>query len=75
MLKLWGGIFDIDRKLQLIKEEEALTHAADFWNDPKKAEIVLKGINQKKKWTQPYIELSSSIDDLAVLFEDRKSVV
>jgi peptide chain release factor 2 len=55
--------------LQAISQEERLTHAADFWNDPKKAEQVLKGINLKKKWTQPFQQLTSSTEDLTVLFE------
>jgi peptide chain release factor 2 len=55
--------------LQAISQEEKQTHAADFWNDPKKAEQVLKGINLKKKWTQPFQQLTSSTDDLSVLFE------
>jgi peptide chain release factor 2 len=46
-----------------------LTHAGDFWNDPKKAEGILKSINQKKKWTQPFDELSRSGEDLSVLYD------
>ena len=65
----WGGIFDINGKLKAIKDEEAQSHAPDFWNNPKKAELVLKGINQKKKWTQPFLMLSTSLEDLSVLFD------
>ena len=31
--------------------------------------MVLKGINQKKNWTAPFLELEASVDDLAVLYE------
>jgi len=30
----YGGIFDVDKNLSLIEEEEKLTEAADFWNNP-----------------------------------------
>ena len=48
---LWGGIFDVDNRLQQIAQEEQLTHAPDFWDDPKRAEQILKNVNLKKEWT------------------------
>ena len=44
----------MDVKLQKIKEEEQLTHAPDFWSDPKRAEQILKSIKQKKNWTDAF---------------------
>ncbi len=69
MPTLLGGIFDIDAKLLKIKEEELLTHAADFWNDPRRAERILKSINQKKLWTDTFTETQSAVDDLQVLYD------
>ena len=37
----------MDEKRESIKEEELITQDPEFWNDPKKAELVLKGIKQK----------------------------
>lgn len=68
-MKLWGGTFDVDRKIIAIKEEEELTHAPEFWNEPAKAQAVLKGINQKKNWTAPFLKLEASSDDLSVLYD------
>ena len=33
-MKLLGGFFDIDGKLNSIREEEEKSHAPDFWNNP-----------------------------------------
>lgn len=68
-----GGTFDIEGKLKLIKEEEELTHAPDFWNDPKKAASIQKGIRQKKNWTEAFDNATRSYDDLTVLFDFNKS--
>ena len=70
---LWGGIFDVDNRLQQIAQEEQLTHAPDFWDDPKRAEQILKNVNLKKEWTNAFQEVSSSVEDLSVLFEFQKA--
>ncbi len=63
----------MDVKLQKIKEEEQLTHAPDFWSDPKRAEQILKSIKQKKNWTDAFAQVNTCVEDLAVLFEFMKS--
>jgi len=65
----WGGSFDIDAKLKSIREEEELSHQQNFWNDPKKAEEILKSIKEKKNWTKKFEEVQASVDDFNVLFE------
>ena len=59
----------MDTKLELIAEEEKLTEAPGFWNDPKKAELVLKAIQEKKSWTNAYTNAEVSLADLHVLLE------
>ena len=59
----------MDARLQLIAEEEKITEAPDFWNDPKKAELVLKSIQEKKSWTNAYANAEAALDDLQVLYE------
>lgn len=49
--------------------EEAKSHADGFWDDPKAAEILLKGIKQKKVWTDAYSAVKKAVDDLTVLYE------
>ncbi|MBN1951565.1 MAG: peptide chain release factor 2 [Bacteroidales bacterium] len=63
------GIFDIANKLKEIEEQEKLTQASDFWNDPREAEIQLKKISTLKYWTKAYQEIKNSLDDLQVLFD------
>lgn len=65
----WGGIFDIERKLERIREEEQKTHAHDFWNDPKEAEKKLKVISFLKSWTDAYQKLKQEADDLTVMYD------
>jgi len=55
--------------LEQIKEEEAVTQNADFWNNPKKAEVLLKKIKEKRQWTSAYKKSSEAYDDLVVLHE------
>ncbi|MBN2814416.1 MAG: peptide chain release factor 2 [Bacteroidales bacterium] len=64
-----GRYLDIDRKLSVIKEEEAKTHAPEFWNDPKNAEKKLREIATLKGWTNGYEKLGKEADDLQVLFD------
>jgi len=53
----------------LIAEEEAVTQTSDFWNDPKKAELHLKAIQEKKSWTDNYRDASTAQEDLLVMNE------
>jgi len=38
-----------------------------FWNDPKIAEELLKGISQLKSWTTDFERINTAIDDLVVI--------
>jgi peptide chain release factor 2 len=64
-----GGIFDYDRKLIEIQDEERITHQSDFWNKPKEAEVILKNIRTKKVWTDAFDEVNKQVEDLDVLNE------
>lgn len=48
------------------------TQAADFWEDPEKAEKQMKYLNSLKAWVNGYDEVEQSIDDLQVLFDFNK---
>lgn len=64
-----GGIFDYDRKIIEVKDEELITQQADFWNNPKQAEITLKNIRVKKVWTDAFDRVNKLVEDLDVLNE------
>jgi peptide chain release factor 2 len=60
---------DITGKLEEIAEDEKHTLDPNFWDDPKKAEIIVKQIRNKKVWTEAYANVKTAIDDLRVLFD------
>ncbi|MFI5221264.1 MAG: peptide chain release factor 2 [Bacteroidia bacterium] len=60
---------DVAGKLKLISELEEQSHSAGFWDDPKKAEAILKQIKQKKVWTDSFAQTQAVFDDLSVLKE------
>ena len=69
MLPPSGGIFDYDRKIAEVEDEESISHQADFWNSPKQAEVILKSIRTKKVWTDAYSKVNKQLEDLDVLNE------
>ena len=52
-----------------IEEKEQLSLDPNFWNDPAKAQGVLKSLKIDKNWVKGYNELQSQIDDVEVLYE------
>jgi len=52
-----------------IEENQQLSLDPDFWNDPKKAESILRIIKLAKKWVASYREMEEKINDLEVLHE------
>ena len=71
-LKALYWYLDIEKKRMLIEDEEGLTHDPNFWDDPKKAEIVLKNIRSKKIWVDAYELVETAITDLDVIYEFRR---
>ena len=63
---------EIDKKEILIKNEEEKSANPDFWNDSKKAELVMKNLRFLKKWVADYELIVSLCEDLTVLFEFHK---
>lgn len=64
-----GGIFDIDRKLIQLEEEEEKTKDPKFWDDPKAAEKQLKQVASIKEWITAYNQVKSALDDLNVVLD------
>tara|TARA_R110002050_G_scaffold300586_1_gene470658 strand:+ start:32329 stop:33366 length:1038 start_codon:yes stop_codon:yes gene_type:complete len=59
----------VDEKLIQINEEEKKTQDPTFWDDPKKAETILKEIKRIKFWVDSYNEIQGYLNDLEVLIE------
>ena len=60
---------EIDKKLIEISNEEELTANPDFWNNPKKAEVIMKSLRFKKKWVEDYKSIVGMNEDLLVLYD------
>jgi peptide chain release factor 2 len=52
-----------------IGEEEERTQAPDFWDDPKKAETLLRQIKDKKRWTDAYQKAHSLFEEFEIGME------
>ncbi len=50
-----------------IEEEEEKTQSPEFWNDPKKAEVLLKKIKVKKNRMEAFAKAQETFNDLKVL--------
>lgn len=48
---------------------EEKTYAPDFWDDPKKAEVLMQELNAEKKWVNDFLNAESMVEDLEVLDE------
>lgn len=46
-----------------------LTQNPSFWNDPRKAEVILRSIKEKKNLTKRFDNVQTGYDDLKVLFD------
>ncbi|WP_456458518.1 peptide chain release factor 2 [Reichenbachiella sp.] len=63
------GYLDYDIKVKEVEEEESITTQADFWDDPKQAEAMLKQIKAKKIWTDGFAKVNAMCEDLETLYE------
>ena len=68
-LGLLGQFLKIDHRRHKADELEAVSSQPDFWNEPKKAEEILKELRGHKKMIEEYSEVESALDDLAVMQE------
>ncbi|MFN8339393.1 MAG: peptide chain release factor 2 [Saprospiraceae bacterium] len=71
-LTLVRRYLDVDQRIIKIEEQEQLSLNPDFWQDPEKAESILKELKDNKKWVEKYKELQTSADDVEVLLEFQK---
>ncbi len=60
---------DIVTKQQEIAQMEEMTLAADFWDEPQKAQSLLKDISAIKWWTDNFKALKEACEELAIIQE------
>ncbi|MEZ5018345.1 MAG: peptide chain release factor 2 [Flavipsychrobacter sp.] len=59
----------IDERNDKIQNDRQLTLAPGFWDDNERATSILKEIQLNKFWVDLYEQVSTSVEDFAVLFE------
>jgi peptide chain release factor 2 len=64
-----GGTFDVESKKLQIQEDEKLTQDPSFWDDPKKAESIMRQIRTRKMWVEAHSACHSAVEDITVLFD------
>ncbi len=62
----------IDDKRAQVAAAQKETESADFWNDPKAAEVFLKNLSGIKSWVSGYDNALSALEDVKVLYEFAK---
>jgi peptide chain release factor 2 len=62
----------VDSRLLAIEEKEQISLDPDFWNDPEKAETVLKEIKTSKRWVEGFQNTYAQLEDLEVIFDFQK---
>ncbi len=68
-LEALKGYLDIEEKRGRILEEEKYTTDPDFWNDQKKAQVVMHKIRELKRWVGMWEGVKREIDDVGVMYE------
>ena len=61
------------KRLIEIEEKEQLTGDPIFWDDPAKAQSILKTIKSNKKWVAQYTTVETAVSDAEVLLEFQKA--
>jgi len=64
-----ANYLNIEQKRIEVSNEEERTGAPDFWDDPKKAEVLLRGIRSKKNWIDDFDSITMMGEDLQVLYD------
>lgn len=60
---------DIDGRRFDVEEKEKVSAQPGFWDDPRRAESILKEMSRTKYWVRIFDEVKTTVDDLDVLVE------
>ncbi len=64
-----GGFFDLDNKLSQLAKAEATTEEPGFWEDNRKAKVVMQNIGSLKTWIESYNKVQRIAEDTQALYE------
>lgn len=65
----WGIHFDLAKKNQRIIDINKIMEEPDFWDDAKKAQVVMKELTKLKSTVEEYNRLRSEYEDVATLIQ------
>jgi len=65
----FGVFFDIDSKKNEIQELEKQTHDPSLWNNPEKAQTLLKKLSLQKEIIQEWSDYQKELEDLTLLLQ------
>ncbi|MEM6395068.1 MAG: peptide chain release factor 2 [Bacteroidota bacterium] len=68
-LSLLKQYLDVDRRELEIQDLEQKSLDPNLWDDPKRAETILKSLKSHKSWVAKYQTVADRVDDLEVLNE------
>jgi peptide chain release factor 2 len=68
-LKIVGGLFDLDSKLQKLEDLEKEICDPDFWNDKENAQKVNNELSKNKRISKPWVELKEEISEFSEMLE------
>lgn len=68
-LEALHGYLDITGKQEKINEQELYSQDPNFWDDPKRAEEILKEVKILKTWVNQYFDAKTAIEDVKVIFD------
>ncbi len=62
-MKIFGGIFDVDKKISKVEELRNKSSESTFWNDQIAAQKVLQEIKQLESWINLYKSVDKKVND------------
>ncbi|PHN08540.1 peptide chain release factor 2 [Flavilitoribacter nigricans DSM 23189 = NBRC 102662] len=60
---------DVDERKRQIEDKEQQSLNPNFWDDPKRAETILKELKSHKNWVEQYEDVATLVEDTEVLQE------
>ncbi|MCB0519441.1 MAG: peptide chain release factor 2 [Lewinellaceae bacterium] len=72
-LALLRRYLDVAKRKLEIEDKEQLAGDPSFWDDPARAQAILKEIKSNKKWVEQYTTVETTVGDAEVLLEFQKA--
>ena len=71
-MKIFGGIFDVDKKISKVEELRTKSSEPSFWNDQVAAQKILQEIKSLEQWINLYKSVNKNLNDDNAIYEFQK---